>query len=117
MEDGYVYPKGIVSFFESNGFKVGYHIGNISAMKNALTEGKSVIVMIKIQPDKDWLHYVPVAGYSPDSVFIAESLPELCNANGPVYNRSISTAEFKKLWNTRAFRMPLYGNTFITASR
>lgn len=23
----------------------------------------------------DWLNYVPVVGYTPDSVFIAESLP------------------------------------------
>lgn len=60
MEVGYVYPKGIISFLESNKFKVGYHIGNLSALKNELANGHPVIVMIKIRPDKDWLHYVPV---------------------------------------------------------
>ena len=73
--------------------------------------------MIKIRPDKDWLHYVPVIGYSADSLFIAESIPELCNVKGKKYNRSISNKDFEVLWNTRAFKMPLYGNTFIIANR
>lgn len=115
MDDGYVYPKGIISFLQDNGFNVGYHIGNLDALKNEVAKGHPVIVMIKIRPDKDWLHYVPVVGYSSDSIFIAESIPELCNVAGKKYNRSISTRDFETLWNTRAFKMPLYGNTFITA--
>lgn len=117
MDDGYVYPKGIISFLKANGFTVGYHIGNISALKNEVAKGHPVIVMIKIRPDKPWLHYVPVLGYSADSIFIAESIPELCNTEGKKYNRSIATKDFETLWNTRAFKMPLYGNTFITAYR
>ena len=78
MEGGYVYPKEIVSFLESNGFDVEYHIGNLNALKDEVAEGHPVIVMIKIYPEQDWLHYVPVVGYTPDSIFIAESLPELC---------------------------------------
>lgn len=115
MEDGYVYPKGILSFLKDNGFSIGYHFGNIDALKNEVSKGHPVIVMIKIRPDKDWLHYVPVIGYSNDSIYIAESIPELCNVMGKNYNRSVSTNDFETLWNTRAFKMPLYGNTFITA--
>lgn len=117
MEGGYVYPKGIVKFLESNGFTVGYHIGNIVALKNELAKGDPVIVMIKIRPDRDWLHYVPVVGYSADSLYIAESIPDLCNVSNKKYNRSISTDDFETLWNTRALKMPLYGNTFITARK
>lgn len=117
MENGYVYPKGIIKFLESNGLKVGYHIGNLTALKNEAAKGHPVIVMIKIRPDKDWLHYVPIVGYSPDSIYIAESIPDLCNAFGKQYSRSIATEDFKALWNTRTFKMPLYGNTFITANR
>lgn len=117
MENGYVYPKGIIKFLESNGLSVDYHIGNLTALKNEVAKGHPVIVMIKIRPDKDRLHYVPVVGYSQDSVYIAESIPELCNAAGQNYNRKISNEEFKVLWDTRAFKMPLYGNTFITANR
>ncbi|MGN0230866.1 MAG: C39 family peptidase [Muribaculaceae bacterium] len=117
MEGGYVYPKGIVSFLESNGFEVEYHIGNLNALKNEVAEGHPAIVMIKICPEEEWLHYVPVVGYTPDSIFIAESLPELRNAKALTYNRSISTADFKELWNTRSLNMPLYSNTFITAEK
>ncbi|MGN0207235.1 MAG: hypothetical protein ACI4BC_08320 [Muribaculaceae bacterium] len=117
MEGGYVYPKGIVKFLEFMDLSVEYHIGNLAALKNEVAKGDPVIVMIKIRPDRDWLHYVPVVGYTPDSVFIAESLPELCNAVSPLYNRSISTADFLELWNTSAFKMPLYRNTFISAHK
>lgn len=117
MDDGYVYPKGIVSFIESQGFNVGYHIGNLTSLKNEVSSGHPTIVMIKIKEDEEWLHYVPVVGYTPDSIFIAESLPELCNANNPYYNRSIATEEFLKLWDTSAFKMPLYKNTFISIAK
>lgn len=117
MDDGYVYPKGIVKFLEGNGFTVGYHMGNLNALKNELAKGNPVIVMIKIRPDRDWLHYVPVVGYSPDSVYIAESISDLCNVSNKRYNRSISTDDFETLWDTRAFKMPLYGNTFITVRK
>ena len=117
MDNGYVYPKGIISFLERNNFTVGYYTGNIAALKNEIAKGNPAIVMIKIRPDKDWLHYVPVIGYSADSLFIAESIPELCNVKGKKYNRSISNKDFEVLWNTRAFKMPLYGNTFIIANR
>ena len=113
MTDGYVYPKGILKFFKKENFKVAYNMGNIVSLKNSIAKGHPVIVMIKIQPDKDWLHYVPIVGYSPDSVYVAESIPELCNSRGPNYSRTISTEEFKVLWNTSSFKMPLYRNTFI----
>lgn len=117
MEDGYVYPKGITEYLESKGFDTEYHIGNLTALKNAVSKGHPVIVMIRIRPDRDWLHYVPVVGYSADSIYIAESLPELCNANGANYTRRISTSDFETLWDTSAFRMPLYRNTFIVVSK
>lgn len=56
--------------------------------------------MIKIRPDKNWLHYVSVVGYDGQNIFAAESLAELSNCNEPHYNRRIPAKEFKKLWNT-----------------
>lgn len=117
MDGAYVYPRGIVSLLKFNGFKIDYHMGNLAALKNEIAKGHPVIVMIKINPDRDWLHYVPVVGYTSDSIFIAESLPELSNANGENFNRRIATEDFKTLWNTSSFRMPLYRNTFIIATR
>ncbi len=117
MDDGYVYPKGILSLFASKGYGTEYHIGNLTALKNAVALGNPVIVMIKIRSDEEWLHYVPIVGYTSDSLYIAESLPELCNTVGTNYTRSISTEDFKTIWNTSAFKMPLYRNTFIVVKK
>lgn len=117
MEDGYVYPKGIAKYLKSKGYKVEYCTGNLNSLKNAVAEKNGVIVMIIVRPDRDWLHYVPVVGYTPDSVFIAESLPELQNTTDLRYNRKIGTEEFLKLWNTSAFKMPFYRNTYFVISK
>ena len=117
MRVGYVYPKGIFNFLSSNGFKVKYCRGNLNSLKNAVPTGNPVIAMIKIRPDKNWLHYVPVVGYDGQNIFVAESLAELSNCNEPHYNRRIPAKEFKKLWNTAMPKMPLYANTFFTVER
>lgn len=117
IRGGYVYPKGIFNFLSKNGFKVKYCRGNLNSLKNAVATGNPVIAMIKIRPDKNWLHYVPVVGYDGQNIFIAESLAELSNCNEPRYNRRIPAKEFKKLWNTAMPKMPLYANTFFTVER
>lgn len=113
MKNGYVYPKGIRVFLQQKGFSVKYKKGNISALKNSVSKGAPVIVMIKIRTDKNWLHYVPVVGYDEENIFIAESLSEFANCSEPHHNRKIPVKEFKKLWNTTMPKMPLYANTFF----
>lgn len=117
MKDGYVYPRGILNILPQYGFKVKYCSGNIAALKNEVSKGNPVIVMIRIQTDKDWLHYVPVVGYDEQNIFIAESLSDLVNSNEQYYNRKISVKEFEKLWNTSMLKMPFYRNTYITISK
>lgn len=113
MKDGYVYPKGILKLLHQYGLKVKYHSGNLAALKNAVSTGNPVIVLIRVRPDKDWLHFVPVVGYDEQNIFVAESLAELVNCNEPHYNRSIPTHQFRKLWNTSMLKMPLYRNTYL----
>lgn len=115
MNDGCVYPKGILKLLPQYGFKVKYCAGNIAALKNEVSEGNPVIVMIRIQTDKNWLHYVPIVGYDEQYIFIAESLEEFVNCDEQYYNRKIPIKEFKKLWNTSMLKMPFYRNTYITA--
>ncbi len=66
--------------------------------KNEVSKGNPVIVMIRIQTDKSWLHYVPVVGYDEQYIFIAESLADFANSNEQYYNRKISVKEFKELY-------------------
>lgn len=115
MKDGYVYPKGIQNLLPQYGLQVKYCAGNIASLKNEVSTGNPVIVMLRIRPDKNWLHYVPVVGYDEENIFVAESLAELVNCSEQYCNRKIPMKAFKKLWNTGMLKMPLYRNIYITA--
>ena len=114
MKNGLVYPKGILHLFSQYGFKVKYCGGNIASLKNEVSKGNPVIVMIRIQSDKSWLHYVPVVGYDEQNIFLAESLSDFINCKELYYNRTIPIKEFKKLWNTGMLKMPFYRNTYYS---
>ena len=113
MKSGYVYPKGVYDMLRSYGMKVKYCRGNLNALKVDLQKGSPVIVMIRVQKDKDWLHYVPVVGFDEEHVFLAESLPELINCKNALYNRRLRNKEFLQLWNTAMLKQPFYKNTYF----
>lgn len=117
MRDGRVHPKGILRLLTQYGFQVKYCAGNLAALKNEVSKGNPVIVMIRAQADKNWLHYVPVVGYDEQYIFIAESLEDFVNSDEQYYNRKISVKEFKKLWNTSMPKMPFYRNTYMAISK
>lgn len=113
MKSGYVYPKGVYDMLRSYGMKVKYCRGNLNALKVDLQKGNPVIVMIRVQKDKDWLHYVPVVGFDEEHVFLAESLSELINCKNVLYNRRLRNEEFMQLWNTAMLKQPFYKNTYF----
>lgn len=118
MKSGYVYPKGVYDILRSYGMKVKYCRGNLNALKVDLQKGNPVIVMIRVQKDKDWLHYVPVVGFDKEHVFLVESLSELINCKNVLYNRRLRNEEFMQLWNTAMLKQPFYKNTyFVTKSK
>lgn len=63
MKAGYVYPKGLQCLLKSYGFEATYCRGNFNHLKYEISQGNPVIVMILVQKNKNWLHYVPVVGY------------------------------------------------------
>lgn len=115
MKSGYVYPKGVYDMLRSYGMKVKYCRGNLNALKVDLQKGNPVIVMIRVQKDKDWLHYVPVVGFDEEHVFLAESLSELINCKNVLYNRRLRNEDFLQLWNTAMLKQPFYKNTYFVA--
>lgn len=117
IKDGYVYPKGIQNLFPQYGFRVKYCTGNLNALKCEVSKGNPVIVMIRVNAEKNWLHYVPVVGYDERHIFIAESLKELVNCNKKYYNREVNNSEFRKLWNTGMVKMPFYRNTYMVIEK
>lgn len=113
---GNVYPKGIRTVLGKKGFKTNYYKGNINTLKYEVSKGTPVIVFIKVQKDRNNLHFVPVVGYDKEYFYLSESLRELvnCNDENNSYNRKVPINEFRKLWNVKNIYTLLYSNTYIT---
>ncbi|WP_042472619.1 cysteine peptidase family C39 domain-containing protein [Bacillus ndiopicus] len=113
---GNVYPKGIRTMLRKKGFKTNYYKGTISTLKYEVSKGTPVIVFIKVQKDRNYLHFVPVVGYDEEYIYLSESLKHLvnCEDEHKSYNRKIPINEFKKLWDVKRVDMILYSNTYIT---
>lgn len=71
-----VSPKGILNILSRYCLKVKYCAGNIAALKNEVGKGNPVIAMIRVLPDQNWLHFVPIVGYDEQYIFLAESMAE-----------------------------------------
>ena len=114
---GNVYPKGIRSVLRKRGLKTNYYKGTIDTLKYEVSKGNPVIVFIKVQEDRNNLHFVPVVGYDKEYIYLSESLRHLVNCENErkSYNRKVPINEFKKLWNVKRMHMLLYSNTYITA--
>ena len=117
MKNGAVYPKGVLFLLDKYEVEAIYCRGNLNALLNEVAKGRPVTVLIKTFENKNWLHYSTVVGYDREYIYLAESYKPLINCNEDDYNkenynRRISKEEFKKLWNTRQLKMPLYKNTF-----
>lgn len=117
LKNGAVLPKNLKKILQQYGFQVRYMQGDLNALKAELSEGNRVIAFVKTRLDKNWLHYVPVVGYNEEEVFIAESLGYLTNCREEFFNRRVKTEEFLKYWNTRAWYMPFYKNTYLVIER
>lgn len=113
---GNVYPKGIRTVLRKRGFKTRYYKGSINTLKYEVSKGTPVIVFIKVQKDRNLLHFVPVVGYDKEYIYLSESLRHLVNCDGEhnSYNRKVPINEFKELWNVKRVHMLLYSNTYIT---
>lgn len=117
LKNGAVLPKNLKKLLKQYGFRVHFVRGNLESLKAELSNGNRVIAFVKTRLDKNWLHYVPVVGYNEEEIFIAESLGYLTNCKEEFFNRRVKTQEFLKYWNTRAWYMPFYKNTYLVIER
>lgn len=93
------YPKCFkVLFEEQNGnYTTEYYTGTIDDLKNAISKGIPVIVLLF---NGKTLHYVPVVGYDKDHFYIQDSVDEYRNVDDcNNFNRSVDIHVFDKMWN------------------
>lgn len=117
MGNGCVYPKQVKNLLKQNGVDAKYVRGNLNALKNEVAKGNPVIVLIRGEVKKTYLHFVPVVGFDKENIFAAESLERFVNCKNEYYNRRICNKEFLRLWNTSMIKMPLHANTFFVVEK
>ena len=97
-EEG-AFPRCFKVLFEEQhkNFSTAYYTGTTDDLKNAVSQGVPVIVLIS---NGKSLHYVPVVGYDESNFYIQDSVERYRNvANNTAYNRSIDINTFDKMWN------------------
>ena len=70
-------------------------------------------MLIKVNAEDDYIHYVSVVGYDNEYIYVSDSLEKLVNSENEYYNRKIAVDEFKKLWKNDVF---FFDNIYITVS-
>ena len=93
------YPKCFKVLFEDQigGYTTEYYTGTTDDLKNAVSQGIPVIVLLF---NGKTLHYVPVVGYDKTHFYIQDSVDEYRNVDdGVKFNRQVEIAAFDKMWN------------------
>ena len=93
------YPRCFKVFFEEQlgNYTADYYTGTTDDLKNAVSKGTPVIVLLF---NGKTLHYVPVVGYDGSHFFIQDSVDEYRNVDDSnSFNRSVEIPVFDKLWN------------------
>ena len=93
------FPKCFKEVFEKqyDGYTAAYYTGTTDDLKNAVSKGIPVIVLLF---NGKTLHYVPVVGYDENHFFLQDSVDEYRNVDDcSNFNRSVETALFDKMWN------------------
>ena len=114
LPGGLVTPAGVLSYFRRNGRKAVYLRGSLDRVKAHLAAGDSVILFVRVFPDRRYLHFVPVIGYDEEKIYLAESLDFLVNVNdNPYYNRTVPGEMLARLWK---LPVPFPAKTYVVIS-
>lgn len=108
--DGTVTPDNLVKSIRNMKYSANICSGAITQLKHEVSKGTPVIAFVKISPQENYYHYLPIVGYDEENIYAAESLKYKTNADSEHYNRTISNSDFEKMWDTRVTRK----NTYIT---
>lgn len=114
LPGGLVTPKGVLSFFRQNSRRAVFLRGSPARIKAHLAAGDSVILFVRVFPDRRYLHFVPAVGYDKENIYLAESLDFLVNVKGdPYFTRTLSEKLLIRLWQ---LPVPFFANTYIVVS-
>jgi hypothetical protein len=109
---GYVLPKGVVTYLQSQGFNPTLFKGNINSLKTRLVQGNNPVIVL-VGNGLLWQHYMTLVGYDNEKQelhFFDSGRDKDENAELPG-NRTMTEDYFLKMWNNG---LPIFNHVFIT---
>ncbi|MBQ6569215.1 MAG: C39 family peptidase [Clostridia bacterium] len=114
-DDGTLAPLYLAKNLKKMGYKCRLRVGTLTDLKYHVSRGTPVIAFVKVTPFQDALHYFAVVGYDENYIYVADSVKNRVNsATQTLYNRKISTDDFKVMWKDTGH---LFDNIFLTIKK
>ena len=111
---GYVLPKGIISYLQSQGLRPMIYKGNLSSLKARLIEERTPIIVL-VGNGLFWQHYMTLIGFNDDKsefYFVDSNKGNDENLELPG-NRTMTYDYFSKWWSNG---LPVFNHVYITAA-
>lgn len=112
---GYVLPKGVVTYIQSQGFSPTLFKGDISSLKTRLVQGNNPIIVL-VGNGLLWQHYMTLVGYDNEKQelhFFDSGREKDENADLPG-NRTMAEDYFLKWWNNG---LPVFNHIYISVEK
>lgn len=110
---GYVLPKGVISYLQSQGLKPAIYKGDLSSLKARLVQEKAPMIVL-VGNGFFWQHYMTLVGFNDDKselYFVDSGKGNDENAELPG-NRTMTVDYFLKWWGNG---LPVFNHVYITA--
>lgn len=110
---GYVLPKGVISYLQSQGLKPMIYKGSLSSLKARLVHG-NVPIIVLVGNGLFWQHYMTLVGFDDDKselYFVDSNKVSDENAELPG-NRTMTNDYFLKWWGNG---LPVFNHVYITS--
>jgi len=109
---GYVLPKGVISYLQSQGLNPMIYKGDMSSLKASLVHGASPIIVL-VGNGLFWQHYMTLVGFDDDKgeLYFVDS-NKANDENGELPgNRTMISDYFIKWWSNG---LPIFNHVYIT---
>jgi len=112
---GYVLPKGVMTYLQSQGLKPIMYKGNLSTLKARLIHGATPVIVL-VGNGLFWQHYMTLVGFDDDKsdlYFVDTNKVNDENAELPG-NRTMTSDYFLQWWSNG---LPVFNHVYIAVSK
>ena len=112
---GYVLPKGVVTYLQTQGFRSAIFKGDINSLKTRLVQGNNPVIVL-VGNGLFWQHYMTLVGYDNEKqeLYFFDSGRDNDENAEFQGNRTMTEDYFLKWWNNG---LPIFNHVYITVEK